>query len=174
MSDFFEKLKNELKDGFEDLKADTEKGVDDIKRDFHNLDGEAENPEFGVPATPYMKLEEAEAAGIVEGMLKGDILTSPCDSQILTEARTPGHIGLSMTNALGVIITLPEEYDSQVKFLVKEGEKVVRGQDLISFTPAALKACAIDLVSPLVETGLEDEPERVIRVFGPIKPEEDQ
>ncbi|WP_067555557.1 hypothetical protein [Faecalibaculum rodentium] len=164
MADFFKNLEKHIEDGWDDIKNAVKDSAADLKEGAQALDGR-------VDATPVMKAEEAEAAGIVEGMLKGSTLCSPCASTVATIARTPGHTGLTLANSEGVIVALPDNLQDQIQVLVTEGQPVSRGTPLMQFTQEALNSCTIDLVLPELMQGPDGEPERIIRVFGPVKPE---
>lgn len=165
MADFFKDLEKHIEDGWDDIKKSVKDGVEDLE-DKGVQDAE------GIPATPVMKAEEAEAAGIIEGMMQGTTLTSPCASTVATIARTPGHTGLTLANQEGFIVALPDDLQDQVKVLVSEGEAVQKGTPLMEFSQAALQACTIDLVSPVTEQGPAGQTQKIIRVFGPVKPEQ--
>lgn len=164
MADFFKNLEKHIEDGWDDIKNAVKDGAEDLK---HGEDALTER----VPATPVMKAEEAEAAGMVEGMMQGSTLCSPCASTVATIARTPGHTGLTLANSEGIIVALPDSLQDQVKVLVSEGQQVSKGTPLMEFSQEALNSCTIDLVSPELMKGPDGEPERFIRVFGPVKPE---
>lgn len=164
MAEFFKDLEKHIEDGWDDIKNAVKDGAEDLKKG-------AESMEERIPTTPGMKAEEAEAAGMVEGMMQGDTLCSPCASTVSTIARTPGHTGLTLANSEGIIVALPDDLQDQVKVLVSEGQPVSKGTPLMQFSQEALKSCTIDLVSPELTKGPDGEPERFIRVFGPVKPE---
>ena len=71
MADFFKNLEKHIEDGWDDIKNAVKDSAADLKEGAQALDGR-------VDATPVMKAEEAEAAGIVEGMLKGSTVQPLC------------------------------------------------------------------------------------------------
>lgn len=150
MADFFKDLAQHIEDGWDDVK-------EAVKDDF------SDGYDLTKPAG------DAMAAGIVKSMMDGQTMTSPVNSTVAVCAATPGHMGITFTDQLGIVAQMPQAQQSGVQFLVKEGEPVTKGTPLMRFTEEALAQTTIDLVLPLKETSADGMTRRVIRVYGPVE-----
>ena len=149
MTDFFKDLEQHIEHGWDDIK-------DAVRNDF---------------MTPAKEDSDALAAGIVEGMVKGDTLTSPVASTIAVIAQTPGHLGITFADEAGFVVVVPEDEMKDVEILVKKGDVVAKGTPLMKFAGNALANATVDLVLPLKEKAPDGRTEEIVRVYGPIKAE---
>lgn len=86
----------------------------------------------------------------------GEVVAAPCDSKVMLVANTLHAVGLVMDNGAEILIHIgldtTELNGEGFKALVSPGEKVKKGQPLISFDRAFIKGKGYSLVTPMVVT----------------------
>jgi len=100
-------------------------------------------------------------------------VTAPCDATVTAAPDTKHAVGLTLDNGMEVLIHIGintvELNGKYFTYLVKENDKVKKGDTLVTFDLDAIKAEGYSLATPMVVTNSDDYKEIEALVAGPIE-----